>query len=1298
MAWFSRETDASLPSSAEPLSAAGGWKYDVFLSFMGPDTRRGFTSYLYDALQSRGIKTFMDGQDLQVSDAISPFLLEAIEESRFAIVILSQNYASSTWCLEELTKICECMKDDYRILPLFYYVEPSDVRYQKRSFAEAFSAHEISGRHRSEKVQQWRAALNKVANLCGWTTKDFAAERELLQNIVEFVGSKVLQAPIEIESTMWLKDEPADPRWKYDVFLSFKGEDTRKGFLSHLYHELQNTGVIKTFKDDLEPGEGVHISPTFLKAIEESRFAIVVLTPNYASSPWCLEELTNIFHCMEDQQRILPIFYHVEPSDVRYQKKSFQIAFTKHKKRQDEEKVKQWSSALKKVANLSGWDSRNYKIERQLVEDIVAFVYYKVQAHHIEFGSVEHKKPTDVESLIPIEDSEATTQATDQTLAPRSQRHCSFLPSAPRWKHEVFLSFRDVDACKGITSEIYDNLQNIRGVKTFMNNQEFQVGDLTSPRFLTTIEESRFAIVVLSQNYASSTWCLEELTTIVQCMKDNDRVLPLFYQVDPSAVRYQRGSFEVAFKNHESTEDTAKVEQWRNALKKVADLRGWESHEYGSDKELVEDIVKLVWGKVLQVRIDNESTIRQPKDMTSSRSLASAKPAPRWKYDVFLSFRGEDVRENILSHLYRELSDTRGVKTFKDDQDLEQGTAISPNLLMAIEESKFAVVVLSANYASSTWCLDELIHIFKCMEGKNTILPIFYDVDPSHVQKQEESFKKAFEQHENSGQDEQKMQQWREALKKVATVSGWHSKKYKSESELVEHVGKFVWSKVIQVEVDSTMSTGDFEAFRATRQGMEQVMKALKNDKVYVIGVYGKGGVGKTTMVKHVTAQAQKIGLFNHVFMVSLSQSPDLRKIQGKFADILGLKFQEETDIEKATRLKKRIMGGHKILIVLDNIWNSIDLSSIGIPSSSELQRCNAKVLITTRKIEVCQAMGCQEKINLTMLSEADSLTLFMRQSGKSLESKDFYDAARKVAKQCAGLPIALKAVAKALGDKVDLNQWKKAARRLKKSRTANLDDEGDGFNCIKLSYDYLKGEYVKSCFLLCCLFPDDDDIRIADLMEYGYGIGLFQDSSTMKEARATTHLAVIYLKACNLLMDGAEDGCIRMHDVIRNMAISILHKNGHHFFPPGKTEDGHHFSSPGKKDDGHPSFKPEKEEKDGHHFLIKAGCQLKEWPMDADESYSGISVMRNEILKLPEELICSKLQILLLQGNADINDIPDTFIQSVNSMRVLDLSDTRISSLPPSFSLLKNLHTLYLDGCQSLIDVSALGELRFLV
>ncbi|KAM5582483.1 hypothetical protein ABKV19_002744 [Rosa sericea] len=149
------------------------WKYDVFLSFRGPDTRRSITSYLYYRLQRRGIKTFMDDPDLQVGDVISPALLKAIEGSRFAIVVLSEKFAHSTWCLEELTKICECMEGSNRIFPLFYNVEPSDVRYRTKSFGEAFNKHASYGRHTLQNVRRWNDALNKVSSFSGWHTKNY---------------------------------------------------------------------------------------------------------------------------------------------------------------------------------------------------------------------------------------------------------------------------------------------------------------------------------------------------------------------------------------------------------------------------------------------------------------------------------------------------------------------------------------------------------------------------------------------------------------------------------------------------------------------------------------------------------------------------------------------------------------------------------------------------------------------------------------------------------------------------------------------------------------------------------------------------------------------------------------------------------------------------------------------------------------------------------------------------------------------------------------------------------------------
>nr|XP_017186273.2 disease resistance protein At4g27190-like [Malus domestica]XP_017186275.2 disease resistance protein At4g27190-like [Malus domestica]XP_017186279.2 disease resistance protein At4g27190-like [Malus domestica]XP_028943690.1 disease resistance protein At4g27190-like [Malus domestica]XP_028943691.1 disease resistance protein At4g27190-like [Malus domestica]XP_028943692.1 disease resistance protein At4g27190-like [Malus domestica]XP_028943693.1 disease resistance protein At4g27190-like [Malus d len=455
-----------------------------------------------------------------------------------------------------------------------------------------------------------------------------------------------------------------------------------------------------------------------------------------------------------------------------------------------------------------------------------------------------------------------------------------------------------------------------------------------------------------------------------------------------------------------------------------------------------------------------------------------------------------------------------------------------------------------------------------------------------------------------------------------------------------------------------TMSTGDFEAFEATRQAMDQVMKALKDDNVTVIAVHGMGGIGKTTMVKHVGVQVGKGKLFDHVIMAVVSQNPNLVKIQQQLAEMLDLNLNQQTEIARAARLKERIMRGKKILIILDDIWKTIDLSLIGIPDHYELQNCKAKVLLTTRIRNVCHAMKSQEKIHLNILSEEDSWALFVKKANRSFESTNFYDIARKVAGECGGLPIALIAVARALGDK-DLEEWREAARRLEMSQTTNLDDEGDVFRCIKLSYDYLNGNDAKSFFLFCCLFPEDSDIQIEDLLKYGIGKGLFRDANSMQEARSTAHSVAKYLKACSLVLDGEEDGCVRMHDVIRDMAILIASSG------------------------------------DGHGFFVKAGCDLKDWPKNSLEDYSAISLMGNEICNLPDELVCPKLQILLLQSNFEVEEIPEDFFQSPNALRVFDISSTQISSLPSSFNLLTKLQALHLDNCQTITDVSILGELK---
>nr|XP_011464202.1 PREDICTED: toll/interleukin-1 receptor-like protein [Fragaria vesca subsp. vesca] len=133
--------------------------------------------------------------------------------------------------------------------------------------------------------------------------------------------------------------------------------------------------------------------------------------------------------------------------------------------------------------------------------------------------------------------------------------------------------------------------------------------------------------------------------------------------------------------------------------------------------------------------------------------------------DLFLSFRGEDTRYNFTDHLHKYLVLNR-INTFKD-YELTRGEEISEALLRAIEGSKLSLIVFSENYASSRWCLDELVHILDCKRSKNQMVrPIFYKVDPSDVRHQRGKFGEALVRYEHrfkDHMDKDKVLRWRSA-------------------------------------------------------------------------------------------------------------------------------------------------------------------------------------------------------------------------------------------------------------------------------------------------------------------------------------------------------------------------------------------------------------------------------------------------------------------------------------------------------------------------------------------------------
>ncbi|KAI9072656.1 hypothetical protein K1719_045376 [Acacia pycnantha] len=142
-------------------------------------------------------------------------------------------------------------------------------------------------------------------------------------------------------------------------------------------------------------------------------------------------------------------------------------------------------------------------------------------------------------------------------------------------------------------------------------------------------------------------------------------------------------------------------------------------------------------------------------------------------YDVFISFRGSDIRHGFLSHMQNELA-RNNVDVYVDER-MERGKEISTALKVAIGASAISLVIFSQGYASSTWCLEELVKIMECRKiHGQTVIPVFYNIDPSHVKRQLGTYSDAFAKHEENFQNtSEKLQSWRSALTKTATLSGY---------------------------------------------------------------------------------------------------------------------------------------------------------------------------------------------------------------------------------------------------------------------------------------------------------------------------------------------------------------------------------------------------------------------------------------------------------------------------------------------------------------------------------------------
>ncbi|XP_070665684.1 disease resistance protein RPV1-like [Malus domestica] len=698
---------------------------------------------------------------------------------------------------------------------------------------------------------------------------------------------------------------------------------------------------------------------------------------------------------------------------------------------------------------------------------------------------------------------------------------------------------------------------------------------------------------------------------------------------------------------------------------------------------------------------------------------SSSSSVPDWKYDVFLNFRGEDTRKTFIGHLYKALVQN-SINTFIDAEKLRKGKDLS-QLLTAISDSRLSVVVFSQNYASSTWCLKELVQILQCMDHqKQIVIPIFYQVDPSHVRKIEGSFEKAFSKHEHDpNADMEEVERWRSALQRAPNLCGWDSQNYQDDAKLIELIVDDIFKKLINI---LSSEKNGLVGMDSRLQKMDSLL-CPEVDNVRFVGIWGMGGIGKTTIAR---AMYDKI---NHHFEGRCF----LENVKGRFpstdageapldmqaeilSSITNMKVGSSEILRNGFQKMMERVGRKKVLLVLDNVESSSQIEALigKQPSFGG----GSRIIITTREKQSLSRLGDQI-YEPELLNDDDALELFMQYAFSTKQpTEEYVDLSGHFIKYAQGLPLALKVLGAFLDNKSVL-VWKDELKKI--ARNPHLGIQ----TVLRTSFDGLDG-LQKEIFLdIACFFKQmkkDFATRIMEGCDF----------------HPHTGLDVLVGRA---LVTVSSDGVLEMHDLLEEMGREIVRQES--IKEPGRRsrlwsyEDVHHVLSretateavesiivrwpysnnvveldtaffkmiklrllrvhthylqpPGRESDDEWKYKDLKFLSEKLSYLFWHKCPLKslssnfnpENLVDIDMQYSWVE----HLWKGTQPL--EKLKIINLKGSYRLKETPD-FTEAKNLENLILGGCTSLYEVHPSISALEKLVLLDLSWCGKLKTFSS--------